>query len=59
MDYTYFTGCFLAASSVSKGLGSFTKIYLIFSFINASVEIPPPPTSLGRSIKIVSQIVVV
>jgi len=27
--------------------------------MRASVEIPPPPTSLGKSIKIVSQIVVV
>jgi len=27
--------------------------------MRASVEIPPPPTSLGSSIRIVSQIVVV
>lgn len=35
IDYSYLTGCFLAASSVSNGFGSFCKISLIFPLINA------------------------
>ena len=55
IDYSYLTGCFREASSVSNGLGNFDNIYFIFSFMRSSVEAPPPPTSLGSKVRTVSQ----
>jgi len=59
MDYSYLTGCFLIASSVSKGFGNLTKISLIFYLIICSAEAPDPPISLGNNINTVSHIVFV
>lgn len=47
IDSSYLTGYFLTASSKSKGLGTFPKIVLHFSFIISSVEAPPAPPTKG------------
>jgi hypothetical protein len=56
IDYSYFTGCFLEASAVSKALGILAKIYFIFPLIRDSAETPAPPALLGKRVSTVSQI---
>ena len=59
MDSSYLIGCFLEASSVSKGLGSLLRISLIFPLMRSSVEMPPPPISRGSKVRMVSQMLLV